>query len=98
MPDHIELIYRHVKVIREADAALAWIPPTDNAYWTPRNVKHFRDHHLRRGDTSRYRLGRLLPLIPDAALPRGIAHQDPEVRRRVLQELARRRAGGTDAA
>lgn len=98
MTDDIEMIYRHVKVIREADAALAWMPPADNAYWTPQNVKRFRDHHLRRRDTSRYRLERLLPLVSDEALPQGIAHVDLEVRRRLLQELARRRAGGGDAA
>jgi DNA-binding transcriptional MocR family regulator len=97
MQDAIDMVHHYVKVIREADAALSWTPHLreDDPSWTPEQVQRFLDRYRRRRDTSRYRLRHLLPSIESGSLPSGLAHEDPEVRRILLQELARRCAGGS---
>ena len=94
MQDSIDMVFHYVKLMREAAALLSWTPDLNagGPYWTPEQVRKFHDHYLRRRDTSRFRLRQLLPNIENDAIPRGLAHEDPEVRRILLQELARRRA------
>jgi hypothetical protein len=95
MQDPTDMVHHYVKVIREADAALSWTPylREDDPSWTPAKVQRFHDRYRRRRDTSSFRLRRLLPGIEDDSIPRGLAHEDPEVRRIFLKELTRRHAG-----
>lgn len=98
MQDPIDMVYHYVKVIREADAALSWTLPATGPSWTPEQMQRFHDQYRRRRDTSSFRLRHLLPNIENGSLPRGLAHEDLEVRRILLRELTRRRAGGEHGA